>query len=597
VIDVKHIKEDLQKSEDRGRCLEQVRNETETRLHHMAAETSALKRQIDLNECQIQQLKEEKLKIESELLQLSRNGSEDLTRLHTELMTARNLITEFQSNIATLEQDKAHLDYRLTESEKSNISLTMEVSSGQNSIALLTSAKDEIENELSTLTKRQTDLMNTIHQCEHANKTSAKTIVKLERDITISETALDRSNLEKTCLEKELSSLLTREAELKQEIELLEKKNDSLHSQVTQLTKESRDFLTKIETTEANEKKLEQEIAQLLGKMNDLKASVSKFKHDTMVKEETIASLQLNEEQLRRESESLHTTIVTLESKVKKAEVEMLQMLNDKDLMELKENKSMEDFNILCLKVSALEADKDQLLVEKKSLKELTGGLNDQIHQLKTSAEQRDRDLENREAKLLILTIEMEQLRNEFSSHSDQLKLQQAQTEQERLRADEARDALKESHFQCQQVLDQCNQLRLDNKEKEEVMAGTNNSLKRKLEEEKQKAALVASGLQEELQQLRVKILEGEKILNENMKNLDVAENQVNELKQVLGERDKAMQKLYIEITDLQDKAGDSSRLLNAYTALDKEKRSLEERIVELQVAAVRYSTDTQISM
>lgn len=85
--------------------------------------------------------------------------------------------------------------------------------------------------------------------------------------------------------------------------------------------------------------------------------------------------------------------------------------------------------------------------------------------------------------------------------------------------------------------------------------------------------------------------------MNENMKNLDVAENQVNELKQVLGERDKAMQKLYIEITDLQDKAGDSSRLLNAYTALDKEKRSLEERIVELQVAAVRYSTDTQISM
>ena len=79
--------------------------------------------------------------------------------------------------------------------------------------------------------------------------------------------------------------------------------------------------------------------------------------------------------------------------------------------------------------------------------------------------------------------------------------------EQERLRADEARDALKESHFQCQQVLDQCNQLRLDNKEKEEVMAGANNSLKRKLEEEKQKAALVASGLQEELQQLRVKFV------------------------------------------------------------------------------------------
>ena len=79
------------------------------------------------------------------------------------------------------------------------------------------------------------------------------------------------------------------------------------------------------------------------------------------------------------------------------------------------------------------------------------------------------------------------------------------------------------------------------------------------------------------------------------MEDRDKAENRLIHMGSSLSEREKELQKLREEMAVLQQKTSDSSRLLSAYTSLEKEKRNLEEKIVELQVAAARSnSADTQ---
>jgi CAP-Gly domain-containing linker protein 1 len=91
------------------------------------------------------------------------------------------------------------------------------------------------------------------------------------------------------------------------------------------------------------------------------------------------------------------------------------------------------------------------------------------------------------------------------------------------------------------------------------------------------------------------RLSEKQKELQEEMEDRDKAENRLIHMESTLAEREKELLKLHEEMAVLQQKTSDSSRLLSAYTSLEKEKRNLEEKIVELQVAAARSnSADTQ---
>ena len=86
----------------------------------------------------------------------------------------------------------------------------------------------------------------------------------------------------------------------------------------------------------------------------------------------------------------------------------------------------------------------------------------------------------------------------------------------------------------------------------------------------------------------QLKIKENE--LKEEMDDRDKAEDRVLKLTESLASKEKDLDGLRHEIEELKRASSDVPRLLQAFNNADRDKKKLEAKVVELQVAAARSS-------
>lgn len=82
--------------------------------------------------------------------------------------------------------------------------------------------------------------------------------------------------------------------------------------------------------------------------------------------------------------------------------------------------------------------------------------------------------------------------------------------------------------------------------------------------------------------------------LKEEMDDRDKAEDRVLKLTEGLMAREKELDALRHELSEVKKSSGDVSRLLTAFSTVDREKKALEAKVVELQVAAARNSSTAE---
>uniref|UniRef100_A0A0P5QV97 Putative NADPH--cytochrome P450 reductase protein n=1 Tax=Daphnia magna TaxID=35525 RepID=A0A0P5QV97_9CRUS len=598
--------------------LKEEKNKSEMALQKLRKEeVESWKKKVDdfenqkaANDQRLAQLDEEKSRLESELLQLSSvssNTSQDLTRLQGELIATNQTLVESQHQVSKLELEKSNL-------EQINTTLCSDLQNREERILELSLAKIELERQIKEETQNLKDSQAQYEkdksEWDRLSKELCENVQSQTEEITTLTASLDEL---KTQLQNTNESLAEMKAQSLNAKAEWEKSNGALLSDLTSKEKHVTDLISANEKYESELNIAKEECGRMKQLLQTLEAHLQESLGGMAELQKSIAVLELEKSSWQAEKLRLEESMVQFETRLSNLSSEKEE--SDRTIQERDNRlaKLTEEVTLLQHKFTAHIAELEQKLKENRKTEETEQELQAALVEARARADEIQTALEESQKNEKELLKVREQLISANKLHEEfveQSKKEQNELKQrvEDIAAAKESMQLRELKLQEEltllkrQVDEQTSRLKgqLDDTKKEAEIA---RQLFQDLEDANNRIKEMQSNLEEndqkltELQEvsLQVKSLEDKLALKtielkEEMEDRDKAEDRVLRLTECLAVKEKELEALRLEAGSLKKSTTEVSHLLTAFSTVDREKKQLEAKVVELQVAAAAAS-------
>ncbi|XP_059350316.1 CAP-Gly domain-containing linker protein 1-like isoform X3 [Daphnia carinata] len=598
--------------------LKEEKNKSEMALQKVCKEeVESWKQKVDdfekqktTNDQRLAQLDEEKSRLESELLQLSSvssNTSQDLTRLRGELVSANETLVESQSQVSKLEQEKSSL-------EQINATLCSDLQNLEERISELSLAKIELERQIKeenqSLKDFQAQYEKDKSEWDRLSKELHENMQSKTKEITTLTAVLEQL---KTQLQNANESLVEMEAQSLNEKSEWEKTNSALVSDLTSKEKHVTDLISVNEKYESELNIAKEECSRMKQLLQSLEAHQQESLGGMAELQKSIAVLEVEKSNWLAEKLRLEGSIAQFETRLSSLSNEKEK--SDRTIQERDNRlaKLTEEVTLLQQKFTAHIAELEQKLKENRKTEETEQELQAALVEARARADEIQSALEESQKNEKELLKVREQLISANKLHEEFVEQNQKEKNELKQRMEElaaAKESMQLRELKLQeeltllkrQVDEQTSRLKgqLDDTKKE---AEITLQLFQDLEDANKRIKELQSNLEEndqkliELQEvsLQVKSLEDTLALKtielkEEMEDRDKAEDRVLRLTECLAVKEKELEALRLEAVSLKKSTTEVSHLLTAFSTVDREKKQLEAKVVELQVAAAAAS-------